>query len=238
MDPRHSPLEPLNVCIYCGGIPGTHEHVPSEIFLDEPYPANLITLPACEPCNNGFSKDELYLACVLECVICGSTDPSKVRRPKVRESLANQPLLCKCIERSRIDSNDTPRWSVQPKRVARIVEKLARGHVADELSCTELHTIRQDPIRLRFSPISILKDPSTFSTATRHRNRPTLWPEVGTKALERAVSGRADHFNVVNEWVIVQAGRYRYLVTKTDNLHVLMMLSEYLACEVVWHAEQ
>jgi hypothetical protein len=34
-------------------------------------------------------------------------------------------------------------------------------------------------------------------------------------------------------WVVVQEGRYRFL-TSTGAVIVRMVLSEYLACEVVW----
>ena len=48
-------------CIYCGAESGTREHVPSKVFLDEPYPEDLPVLPACFNCNNGFSDDEAYV---------------------------------------------------------------------------------------------------------------------------------------------------------------------------------
>ena len=35
-------------------------------------------------------------------------------------------------------------------------------------------------------------------------------------------------------WVVVQPDRYRYAVVETGGVVVRMVLSEYLACEVVW----
>lgn len=47
-------------CVYCGKNADTREHCPSKAFLVTPYPSDLPVVPACEKCNNGFSKDELY----------------------------------------------------------------------------------------------------------------------------------------------------------------------------------
>ena len=31
----------VGICIYCGGIAKTRDHVPSKAFLDKPYPENI-----------------------------------------------------------------------------------------------------------------------------------------------------------------------------------------------------
>ena len=49
------------ICIYCGGIAKTRDHVPSKAFLDKPYPENIPVVPCCSECNNKFSKDEEYV---------------------------------------------------------------------------------------------------------------------------------------------------------------------------------
>lgn len=74
-------------CVHCGGSTETRDHAPSKVFLDEPYPANLPVLPSCAECNEGFSLDEEYTACFLECVLCGSTIPELLRRKKVKRIL-------------------------------------------------------------------------------------------------------------------------------------------------------
>ena len=48
-----------NLCIYCGKNPAsTRDHVPPKSFFPRPRPANLITVPSCEDCNNVFGKDD------------------------------------------------------------------------------------------------------------------------------------------------------------------------------------
>lgn len=59
-----------------------------------------------------------------------------------------------------------------------------------------------------------------------------LWPEIGSRAFLRAA---VVNFDAVLDdgWQVVQPGRYRYLVAEGPTT-VRMVLSEYLACEVVW----
>ena len=85
-------------CVFCGGIPDTRDHCPSKVLLDEPFPANLAMISACGECNQSFSKDEQYLACLPECVIRGSTDPELLRRTNVRWILVDTPgVACPAI---------------------------------------------------------------------------------------------------------------------------------------------
>lgn len=71
MDPRHLFIDRrlTGMCVYCGDQPDTRDHVPSKVFLNEPYPPELPVVAACKRCNESFSLDEQYLACFLDCVI-------------------------------------------------------------------------------------------------------------------------------------------------------------------------
>src|SRR5258708_37861125 len=80
-------------CAYCGSHPDTKDHVPSKVLLDDPLPINIPIVRACLKCNNGFSQDEEYFACFLECVIVGSVDPNDLQREKVKNSLKNNSKL-------------------------------------------------------------------------------------------------------------------------------------------------
>lgn len=81
------------MCIYCGGIATTRDHVPSKAFLDKPYPENIPIVPCCSEYNNKFSKDEEYVVCAIECLKCNSTDVNKIEREKVRSTLLHAPAL-------------------------------------------------------------------------------------------------------------------------------------------------
>lgn len=75
------------------------DHVPARIFLDEPYAEEMRVVDACRDCNSGSSGDEQYLACLLECVVCGSTVSEELQREKVRRTLAHSPALAQRIGR-------------------------------------------------------------------------------------------------------------------------------------------
>jgi hypothetical protein len=88
----------INGCIYCGGPEETRDHVPSCVFLDHPLPENLPIVGACRSCNNGFSLDEEYVACLIESAVAGLTDPEIIRRPGVANILRRTPGLRARIE--------------------------------------------------------------------------------------------------------------------------------------------
>jgi len=72
-------------CIYCGNKPDSRDHVPSKVFLDRPFPENLPVVAACTECNQNFSLDEEYVACLLECTLCGTTEPKLLKRGKISD---------------------------------------------------------------------------------------------------------------------------------------------------------
>ena len=54
------------LCAYCGKAKKlTADHVPPKLFLEQPFPANLMTVPACGDCNQGFKADDEYTRTVL-----------------------------------------------------------------------------------------------------------------------------------------------------------------------------
>ncbi len=46
------------LCAYCGNPATTRDHLPSKNLFTPPLPDNLITVPACDQCNNGASDDD------------------------------------------------------------------------------------------------------------------------------------------------------------------------------------
>ncbi|PCJ90420.1 MAG: hypothetical protein COA46_11475 [Porticoccaceae bacterium] len=124
----------INGCIYCGGIAETRDHVPSRVLLDPPYPENLPVIGACQKCNQGFSKDEQYLVCLIESVLAGSTDPDKIRRQSVARAMKRAPALRSRIESAKKNVNDRTVFEVDEDRVKNVMLKLAKGHAAFELS--------------------------------------------------------------------------------------------------------
>lgn len=215
----------LSGCVYCGSATESRDHVPSRVLLDEPYPDNLPVVPACISCNGGFSLDETYFACLVECARAGSVEA--VRRPKIVRVLRDNPALAAKMSRARsIGEGKDISFSVDLVRVKNIVLKLARGHAAYEVA----ESLRHPPLNLLTIPLVCLD----HSARDHFETVPTtvVWPEVGSRAMQRLVAYGPDVADT--GWVVVQPSQYRYFVIAEGVVMVRMVVSEYLACEVVW----
>lgn len=233
MDPRHLFMDERLIdaaCVYCGGRSETRDHVPSKALLDGPYPEELPVVGACRSCNSSFSLDEQYLACLIECVVCGTVQGNRLQRNKVRCILVENPKLRSRIESSRSEGDRGLVWQPELDRVRNVVLKLACGHAA-----YELYPQRAGPAEVNFAPLLILGESERCAFEGVTNAGLAGWPEIGTRAFSRAIRGGPDRFERDGEWIVVQPGRYRYAVLENDRVSVKMILSEYLACEVVWH---
>ena len=226
-------------CIYCGAQGNTREHIPSRVLLDKPYPENLHVVEACRPCNNGFSKDEEYLACLIEAVIAGSTDPAEIERPSIAALLKRSITL-----RSRLDScktveNGRPVFTVEHERVGRVLRKLARCHAAYELK----QECREEPVSAWWQPMEMLSEPFLEQFNAPHAIQ--TYGEIGSRGMQRlrvaeiklaGLSGGEGSLHLVlNDWVVVQEGRYRYqAIDDLGLVRVKIVISEYLVSEISW----
>lgn len=141
-------------CIYCLKDADSREHVPSKVFLDKPFPENLPIVPACSKCNQDFSLDEEYVACLLECTLSGTTDPEHLERLKIGKILNRKPKLRRMLQDAREEIGGKVHFSIDRERVERIIVKLAKGHAKYENSEIQLNK----PIYVGFSPISFLSE--------------------------------------------------------------------------------
>lgn len=211
-----------NSCVHCGGRVETYDHCPSKVFLDEPYPDNLPGVPACKSCNRGYSVDEEYVACVLGCVLAGSTVPAQLGRAKIARIMSEKPklrsMIASCMEATSIGTVVHP----DMKRVANVLLKLARGHALYELS----EECREPPTQLAIQPLMHLG----ISERQWFESPPTPpgWPEVGSRAMFRLLSSNW------SPWLEVQKGNYRYSAVAGGDVEVRIVLHEYLACYCLW----
>ena len=232
MDPRQVFADERlrGLCVYCGGSPESRDHCPSKVLLDEPFPLNLPVVEACKECNNSFSLDEQYVACLMETVICGSVNANNISRPHIKRVLTETPALATRLENSkRIDESGALIWEVDVNRIKRVVLKLARGHIAYDLSLPKI----EEPNTLSFIPLSLMSDERQSAFESPASSSHGLWPEIGSRAFIKAAKGLTNPGS--EEWTEIQSGRYRYLVGQSDGDFVRLVLSEYLACHVAWH---
>lgn len=76
-------------CTYCGRSKKlTADHVPPKLFLEQPFPPNLLTVPACADCNQSFKADDEYTRAVLATDIRASWNhAAQYNLPAVMRSL-------------------------------------------------------------------------------------------------------------------------------------------------------
>lgn len=223
--PNYGDVRTLAFCAFCCGPTGTKDHCPSKVFLDEPLPANLPVVPACAECNNGFSADEEYLACLIACVDAGSTEPQDLAREKIRRILTSKPALRARIEQSKSMPDGRATFMPDWDRVRNVMLKLAKGHALYELheSCAG------EPDRFAVLPLILMDDGQRDSF--ENPDASSGWPEVGSRAMQRLVIGTDLS---PGGWIVVQEGRYRYNASICDGCDVRIVINEYLACHVCW----
>lgn len=232
MDPRKLPVDQrlIGACAYCSSTPDTRDHVPSRVLLDDPLPDNVPVVEACAACNQGFSLDEEYLACLLECVLCGSVDTALLHRPKVKRILGEKPLLAAELRKRRRTAQDgSITWMPDGLRVRNVVLKLARGHAAYELALPQIN----EPVRVLATPLVCMSEPQRDEFERAGAGELRGWPEIGSRAFFRAC-GAKPYADQNGPWIVVQDERYRYSVDQHGGVLVRMVLAEYLACCVEW----
>jgi len=214
-------------CIYCFNKPETREHVPSKVLLDKPYPQNLPIVEACGKCNQGFSLDEEYLTCLLECVICGTTDPESLQRESIRKILNRKPKLRERLEKSKKIIDGQTHFESEMKRIERVIKKLAQGHAKFENSETKF----EKPCRVWFQPISLMTEKECYDFFENEEL--ALIPEVGSRAFQRTM---IDEIGIPRAyWKEVQENNYSYSIAHISRgLRIRILIRNYLVGEVIW----
>ncbi len=213
-------------CIYCGSAPETKEHIPPKVFLDRPHPEDLPVVPACRSCNNQKSSDEEYLACLLECIVCGTTEISGLEREKIKKALAHSPKLQSRIEEGKRDTPNGLIWDVEQNRIRDLAVKLAQGHVA-----YEEFVISDEPSSVLVAPIcTLLPDMAELFNYNSEYDELDLWPEIGSRGFLRALVTTDGASSP--SWIEVQEMRYRYKVIASST--VAIVIREYLGIYVSW----
>ena len=214
-------------CAYCGNYPETRDHVPSKIILEKPFPENLPVVPSCSECNEGFSLDEEYFACLIECTICGTTDTENLNRDRIAKILNRKPKLKSKLSEAIVYENDKTYFKIEKERIENVLSKLAFGHAKFENS----ETVFEKPSSISFVPYEMLTE--TQKTEFLSSDGLEIAPEVGSRAMLNT------HFIdgiPISNWTIVQEGIYEYSVIMTlSNLTVRILIWKYLACEIIWN---
>jgi hypothetical protein len=215
-------------CAYCGAYPENRDHVPSKILLDKPYPENLPVVPSCVDCNNGFSIDEEYFACAIECAACGTTDIEKLSRESIKRTLNRNKKLHDRLKLA-LNSDKGGGLNIEIERFDNVLLKCAFGHLKFENSETEF----SKPDHVWYKPIHLLTDEEEsifFSVSEMEKV-----PEIGSRAMQRLYIN--EDGKPMEHWINVQDDVYSYFVSTLMDLKIVrMIIRNYLACEIAWHS--
>ena len=116
------------VCVYCGcGEGRTRDHVPPKCLIRSPYPADLLTVPACTDCNRDFSRDEEYFRLVIVGLLCHTAEADLLFDGSLSRSMNRNRGLEDRMLGSLEASGNQVLLDIEYPRVFRIAEKIARG---------------------------------------------------------------------------------------------------------------
>jgi len=208
MDLRHQNIDKRfsGIYLYCGHKPDTRDQVPSRRLLDETMPANLPVVESCRSSNKGFSLAEEYVAFLLECVLCESTDTKYLKRENARRTLTYNSSQRERIESNRRDFEDsTTNRMPEEERGRNIILKIGRGYAAFELTLPQL----ERPARLYAMPPVLMSKPKRDMFERTGSGEIRGWPEIGSRAFLRAC-GAPPYENQSGPWIVVQDGIYRH----------------------------
>lgn len=219
-------------CIHCArpvsSVELSRDHVPSRCLLAKPYPADLPVVFICRECNTDFAPDEEYLVAFLGAVLSGTVEAEAQVHPRSGAILRSNSELRSAIARAATtymtrSGKERSVWQPDMQRVLNVVLKNARGHAYYEFG----EPMLAPPAHIWAAPLSSLSDEKRdiFEDVTMD-----LWPEVGSRMMTRFLTGE----DLVDGWVEVQAGLYRYAVFQRGGLTVRSVAADFLASEVSW----
>jgi hypothetical protein len=98
-------------CAYCDQPATTRDHVPPKKLFTPPLPGNLITVPACDGCNNGASEDDEVFRNELS-IMAGSfgesANAAERLQPTMRGIRRNRATLARMVTASQLIERYTP----------------------------------------------------------------------------------------------------------------------------------
>lgn len=131
----------IGKCVYCHQVRLlTNDHVPPKNLFPKPRPTNLITVPSCSPCNEGFKLDDEYFRQVIRLGVDPNDFPIVVE--VIHKLGVNQKIGIAKYMLSNLNPRDGS-VNLDRSRVERVMERVIRGlyfhHVQQTLSpATEL----------------------------------------------------------------------------------------------------
>lgn len=135
----------ISECVHCGEIkPISDDHIPPKCLFPKPYPLNMITVPSCDNCNQGASKDDEYLRLIFTARedVENNSSVQKIL-PLVRKSLNRKEYpglrmnfiksttLVDGISKAGLYIGKIPLHGVDSLRLNRVLKRIINGIIYD-----------------------------------------------------------------------------------------------------------
>ena len=214
------------LCAYCYEPANTRDHIPSKVFLDDNLPDFNSTIPACEECNKGFSKDEEYVACSIDylksCIWSGH-----VLKDKTIRSFERSILLEKLVKNQFYLNEDGSIITISTEgdeRFKKIMIKLAVGHARHDHDYMGPYDGPHDV------DYSIFNDESDYNDFDFYQKM-DICPEIGSRGYVFAVDIKTGQ--TYHTWTNVQSGNYTYHIhDEKDKKVVTIIIGKFFLCSV------
>lgn len=237
MNTRSSPrkFQGQPICVYCGRVADSKDHAPPKCLMLPPLPSNLITLPACMECNNGFSFDENVVRAFLSLI---GNHPHLVEERKpgawLERTLQRSPKIKQILEAARQPGGRYSLTGNLLESVKRVSSKTAQGMFyglydrvvpKEDLTLIRIEdqretTVEDVIIAIRPNPlVDITDEPlSEISPHSWHARQPIITMELVDPATRQKCQRV---FRLVRdtptEWFPFQENTFRAVVVKCDD---------------------
>lgn len=227
------PLFGSSKCVYCGGAADTSDHTPPRCFLPRKLPTNiqLMTIPACSPCNRSFQMDELRAAAIICAVSFTDYDRAAVaeggwlhaamqRDRRLRDFIDNR------LQRDGMFGVDNTAADV----FSRVLIKTAVGLLFYEFG----QVIAREELKIIGLEHTHNVQPDAF--VELHRRVEPGWAEVtpSCRELERQVMALCGiRPRNMPRWKIHVAGFFEYMLIRRTNAKLLCAIKIHDAITVV-----
>lgn len=129
------------ICAYCGRDgPATRDHIPPKGLFPEPLPSDMLTVPCCESCRQGWSNDDEYFRDVILTASNYENDPrvkskidtilrsiQKPNKIKYASMLTESISQVETYSKGGIYLGKNPVMTVKKPRIRRVLERIVRG---------------------------------------------------------------------------------------------------------------
>ena len=125
------------LCCFCGNPALTMDHIPPDGIFPYPKPQNLITVPACVPCNEQSSLDEEYFRAIITPAAFNNQWAEKLIYQKIIPGFKQKSALIRSIMKKSqklyvtseggIYIGKLPALQYDPIRIQNVINKIVRG---------------------------------------------------------------------------------------------------------------